>query len=163
MSGGGGAVSGVSGPAPHVEVVAAGPDDAAAIRELPGLGDSTRRLIHLDLVRDDRCCLVARAGDGHLAGFAMAVVQPDAAHVLDIAVAEAQRRRGIGARLMETLLQQVSERGADAVTLEVRRSNDAALALYRRLGFTVEGERPRYYPDGEDALLMWRRGPEARD
>jgi ribosomal-protein-alanine acetyltransferase len=146
-----------------VEVVAAEPHDADAIRTLPGLGDSTRRLLDLDLVRDDRCCLVACTGDGELVGFAMGLVQLDEAHVLDLAVATSHRRHGVGTVLLQALLEQVRTRGAGAVTLEVRRSNDAALALYRRVGFAVEGERPRYYPDGEDALLMWRRDPGARD
>ncbi|MEX2503493.1 MAG: ribosomal protein S18-alanine N-acetyltransferase [Egicoccus sp.] len=146
-----------------VEVVAAGPDDAAAIRTLPGLGRSTRRLLDLDMIRDDRCCLVARTADGDVAGFAMALVQLDEAHVLDIAVAEHQRRRGVGRLLLTVLLDRVRERGAVGVTLEVRKSNAAALALYRRLGFTVEGERPRYYPDGEDALLMWQCDPGTRN
>ncbi|HSK22031.1 MAG TPA: ribosomal protein S18-alanine N-acetyltransferase [Egicoccus sp.] len=149
--------------APDVEVVTAEPDDAEAIRALPGLGMSTRRLLDLDLIRDDRCCLVARSTDGAVVGFAMGFVLLDEAHVLDIAVAEPHRRQGIGRTLMDTLLDRVCERGATGVTLEVRRSNTAALALYRRLGFAVEGERPRYYPDGEDALLMWRRDREARD
>ena len=42
------------------------------------------------------------------------------------------------------------------VVLEVRASNAPAQALYRRAGFVVDGRRPRYYPDGEDAVLMSR-------
>ena len=145
-----------------VEVVAAVPDDATAIRALPGLGRSTRRLLDLDLIRDDRCCLVART-PGAVVGFAMGLMQLDEAHVLDLAVAATERRRGVGTVLLQALLERLGERGAVGVTLEVRRSNAAALAMYRRLGFAVEGERARYYPDGEDALLMWRRDPGARD
>ena len=48
--------------------------------------------------------------------------------------------------------------GITAMTLEVRRSNEIAQALYGKLGFVVEGVRPKYYEDnGEDALLMWYR------
>jgi ribosomal-protein-alanine N-acetyltransferase len=44
-------------------------------------------------------------------------------------------------------------------TLEVRVSNARAIALYRNVGFADAGVRPRYYSDdGEDALIMWRRG-----
>ncbi|MFA9446150.1 ribosomal protein S18-alanine N-acetyltransferase [Egicoccus sp. AB-alg6-2] len=144
---------------PHdVEVVPAMPADADAVRALPGLGDSTRRLVDADLGRDDRCCLVARTVTSHLiVGFAAGLLALDEGHVLDVAVATDHRRRGVGARLVDELIRRLHTRGAAAVTLEVRRSNEAALSLYRQLGFVVEGVRPRYYPDGEDALLMWKR------
>jgi len=156
-------VSDAVGPSPMVvRIEPATPADAVAIRGLPGLGSSTRNLLDVDLARDDRRCLVAREVDGHLVvGFAVGLRQLDEVHVLDIAVAAAMRRRGIGHRLLTELIRQERADGADGVTLEVRRSNVAAIALYRRLGFTVEGERPRYYPDGEDALLLWQRAPAA--
>ena len=140
-----------------VRVVTATEADAAAIRELPGLGQSTRRLIHLDLIRDDRCLLVARDLDDAVVGFAAGLVQPDDGHVLDLAVATERRGQGLGRRLLEELLTRMRARGVGGITLEVRRSNTVAIALYRRLGFVVEGARPGYYPDGEDALLMWQR------
>jgi len=46
--------------------------------------------------------------------------------------------------------------GGETVTLEVRERNTPAIALYRGLGFSVAGRRPRYYGDGEDALIMTR-------
>jgi ribosomal-protein-alanine N-acetyltransferase len=57
---------------------------------------------------------------------------------------------------MEALLERLPAND-DQVTLEVRRSNAAALALYERFGFKAAGERRRYYQDnGEDAIIMWR-------
>jgi ribosomal-protein-alanine N-acetyltransferase len=55
------------------------------------------------------------------------------------------------------------EAGADArYTLEVRTSNDEAIAMYRRFGFRPAGRRRRYYHDnGEDALIMWLESPAA--
>jgi ribosomal-protein-alanine N-acetyltransferase len=65
------------------------------------------------------------------------------------------RRRGQGSALLLDLLQQARERSATLVTLEVRRSNDAARALYRKFGFVEQGIRQRYYSDnGEDAVVM---------
>jgi [ribosomal protein S18]-alanine N-acetyltransferase len=143
-----------------IEVVPAVPADAEAIRRIEGLSDATRRLLEHDLAAPDRCCLVARAGtrvEGGVVGFAAAIMQLEDAHVLDVAVTPAARRRGIGRRLVTALLAQVRGRGATAATLEVRPSNDGSRALYGQLGFVEEGRRPRYYPDGEDALLLWRR------
>lgn len=140
-------------------------EDAEAIRALPDLGGSTRRLLDADLRADDRVCLVARAPhDGPAAsphtvvGAAFGLLQLDEGHVLDVAVAPAWRCHGIASALLVELQARLVERGAGGVTLEVRPSNVAARSLYRRLGFVDEGRRPGYYPDGEDAVLMWRRG-----
>jgi ribosomal-protein-alanine acetyltransferase len=169
-------VSGID--ALDIEVVQAVPEDAEAIRMIEGLSDATRRLLDHDLAAADRCCLVARLGagaggpdgvderedgavagavDGGVIGFAAGIMQLQDAHVIDLAVAPAARRRGIGRRLLLALLGQVRARGATAATLEVRPSNDGSRALYGQLGFVEEGRRPRYYPDGEDALLLWLR------
>ncbi|GGI05909.1 ribosomal protein S18-alanine N-acetyltransferase [Egicoccus halophilus] len=138
--------------------------DVDAIRRLEGLSPSTRRLLRKDLARDDRRCLVASTRPGRVVGYAAALVALDEAHVLDLVVDPAARRRGVGRRLLEALLEAVAPQAPDGVTLEVRRSNAAALALYRQRGFVIEGQRPGYYPDGEDALLLWRRPrPDTED
>ncbi|MFP4150133.1 MAG: ribosomal protein S18-alanine N-acetyltransferase, partial [Nitriliruptoraceae bacterium] len=98
-----------------------------------------------------------------IVGAALGQVLVDEGHVLDLAVAPAVRGHGLGRRLLTALLDELAARGAVAHTLEVRPSNLAALALYRGSGFVVEGRRRRYYPDGEDALLLWRRGEEGGD
>lgn len=76
------------------------------------------------------------------------------ADLMTIAVAPAFRRQGLGNMLLERLLAGAKERGAETVFLEVRRSNLAAQALYARAGFRAVAVRKKYYPDGEDALLM---------
>ena len=79
----------------------------------------------------------------------------DEAHITTFAVDPAKRRRGIGERLLLTLLDVALERGAREATLEVRLSNVAARRLYEKFGFRPVGLRPRYYSDnGEDALIM---------
>jgi ribosomal-protein-alanine N-acetyltransferase len=79
----------------------------------------------------------------------------DEAHVSTIASHRDWRRRGIGELLLVSMIDRVTEIGANYVTLEVRVSNLAAQALYRKYGFEVTGERRRYYSDnGEDALIM---------
>lgn len=111
-----------------------------------------------ELSRQDRRYLVAtdpgESGD-RVVGFAGAALLGDAAHVMTIAVAPAQQGRGVGARLLDGLLAEVVGAGLRAATLEVRTSNVAARRLYRRAGFTEAGVRPAYYPDGEDAVIMW--------
>ena len=98
--------------------------------------------------------VVARAGDT-VVGFAGIWVMVDEAHVTTFAVDPRWRRRGIGERLLLTLLDLSMARRAREATLEVRLSNMPARRLYEKYGFRPVGIRPRYYSDnGEDALIM---------
>ncbi|MEX0835610.1 MAG: GNAT family N-acetyltransferase [Nitriliruptor sp.] len=139
-------------------------DDAEAILALPDLGASTRRLLEAALRADDHVCLVARApadevvaDPGTVVGVAIGLLQADDGHIADVAVAPSRRRAGIASMLLAELQARLRDRGATGATLEVRPGNAAARSLYRQLGFVDEGRRPGYYPDGEDAVLMWRR------
>jgi ribosomal-protein-alanine N-acetyltransferase len=77
-------------------------------------------------------------------------------HVKDIAVAPTYRGRGIGATLLERALDAMRRQRVRTVKLEVRESNDTALALYRQYGFVHRSTARRYYADGEDALVLVR-------
>ena len=96
--------------------------------------------------------------DGRLAGFCVLMLAPDVAHLLVIAVARAHHRQGLGSRLMEWCEQCARDHGLPGILLEVRPSNQTALAFYERQGFLRIGVRKGYYPAGrgqrEDALVM---------
>ena len=80
---------------------------------------------------------------------------PREVDIHNLAVAPACRRRGIGKALLETVIEEARRQGVARVTLEVRKSNDAAQRLYHSLGFMAKGVRKGYYSDdGEDALVM---------
>ncbi len=80
-------------------------------------------------------------------------------HITSIAVEPEYRRRKIGERLLQSLLEEAISKGAGHVTLEVRESNLAAQRLYRKYGFDSQGLRIRYYTDnGENAVVMWAVG-----
>lgn len=88
-------------------------------------------------------------------GFALTWRAADEVHLLDLAVDPGARRRGIGRALLRAVLEDAERSGAALVVLEVRASNDAALALYGALGFARTGVRRAYYSDnGEDAIVM---------
>jgi len=77
-------------------------------------------------------------------------------HIMNVAIDPDHRREGLGSALLAELYRRAQSGGA-RFTLEVRRSNQAAIELYTRDGFRVAGTRRRYYQDnGEDALIMWR-------
>jgi [ribosomal protein S18]-alanine N-acetyltransferase len=94
-------------------------------------------------------------GDGEVVGFAVFWLVHDEVHVLNIATSRQARRRGVGRALMREATEAGRARGAVLSTLEVRRSNAPAIALYLSLGYRQVGVRPNYYADeGEDAIVM---------
>jgi ribosomal-protein-alanine N-acetyltransferase len=78
----------------------------------------------------------------------------DEAHLLNVAVAATERRRGYGTAMMEDLLEEARRGGCRRIVLEVRPRNEAAIKLYEKFGFVKISRRPRYYADGEDADVM---------
>lgn len=96
------------------------------------------------------------AGDGEsAAGFLVARRAADEIEILNLAVCAAWRRQGLGTRLLDAALEWGITNGAIRAILDVRPSNFAALRLYHRHGFRIEGRRQRYYNlPLEDALLL---------
>ncbi len=98
--------------------------------------------------------LVARQGE-RIVAFAGLWLMADEAHITTFGVHPDVRRRGVGQRTLLATMELAVQLGAARVTLEVRPSNEAAKALYRRFGFIVAGRRAHYYTDdGEDAEIM---------
>ena len=75
--------------------------------------------------------------------------------MMNVAVHPEYRRKGIAEALVELLISELAEKGNHALMLEVRSSNDPAIALYEKLGFRQVGLRKNYYRNPkEDALIM---------
>jgi ribosomal-protein-alanine N-acetyltransferase len=111
--------------------------------------------------RDFRDCLVSDTvflvADvaGAVAGYVVAHDAADEGEILNLAVAPAQLRRGVGRALVEEALAVLAGRGVSEVFLEVREGNGAARALYGALGFREVGRRARYYRRPvEDAVVL---------
>jgi ribosomal-protein-alanine N-acetyltransferase len=133
-------------------------DAVAALESASFTNPWTRDMLARELERSDVTRVyVLRLPGRRVAAFCACWVVHDELHINTIAVDAAFRRQGLGVRLMNHVMREAARAGARRATLEVRRSNDAARALYERLGFTVTAIRPRYYsePD-EDALILWR-------
>jgi ribosomal-protein-alanine N-acetyltransferase len=99
---------------------------------------------------------VARPASGAAPqAFLLAWVVLDELEILSVATHPAARRQGAGRALIDRALAEARGARCRRLLLEVRRSNEAAIALYRAVGFHIAGRRRRYYPDNnEDALLM---------
>ena len=103
-----------------------------------------------------RACLMCEEGAaGDLIGFVLGRrVDRDVVEVDLVAVDPDHRRRGIGRRVLAEMVAAEQTDGVREFRLELAADNVAALGLYTSVGFVVVGQRARYYPDGEDALLL---------
>ena len=109
----------------------------------------------LELSKPSGVCLAAEI-DGRLVGYLICSRYETVWHVMNIAVDPDHWRQGVATALLSDLYARVDD-GHARFTLEVRQSNDVAIALYERDGFRAAGLRRRYYQDnGEDAVIMWR-------
>jgi ribosomal-protein-alanine N-acetyltransferase len=79
----------------------------------------------------------------------------DELQITAVAVDPPERRRGLGWQVLQALLIEGKAQGAARATLEVSAVNAAAVALYRRCGFSTAGVRRAYYRNGDDALIQW--------
>ncbi len=87
--------------------------------------------------------------------FAIFWLVHDEIHVLNVATHQQHRRLGLGRLVMDAVVAFGREHRCRLATLELRRSNAAALGLYQSIGFRTVGLRPRYYQDNhEDAVVM---------
>lgn len=92
---------------------------------------------------------------GGVAGFLVARELVRETEILNFAVREDVRRKGIGARLIAAAIEWSRALGAEKVFLEVRVSNESAIRFYERYGFVAAGRRVKYYAEPvEDALLL---------
>ena len=117
----------------------------------------SRSMFDAELRKPSSLALGAFTGEDVLVGYAFVSRYVDAWHVMNIAVANEFRRRGIASALLERLFDVTATDPRRGYTLEVRVSNEGAIKLYERLGFEARGVRRGYYTDNrEDALIMWR-------
>ena len=97
------------------------------------------------------------SADLQLIGYAGGWIVDGDVQILKVGVDPAWRRHGIARELLSRVASDARDLGAHTCSLEVRAGNEGAQAFYRALGFESLGTRPRYYSDGEDALIM--QGP----
>ncbi|WP_371808812.1 tRNA (adenosine(37)-N6)-threonylcarbamoyltransferase complex transferase subunit TsaD [Adlercreutzia sp. ZJ473] len=151
------------------EGIACKPLDAAHVADVAALearimgSDAwSEALVADELGRADRVWWAAFAADpamplppdAPLVGYAGGWVVDGDVQILKVGTAPEHRRRGIAAELVARVAADARNLGARTSSLEVRAANAGAQALYAALGYESLGVRPRYYSDGEDALIM---------
>lgn len=134
-------------------------DDVAAIEASVQAFPWTRRNFD-DGLQAGYSAWVARR-ENRIVGFCMVMFAPDVAHVLVIAVQPSEQGKGVGGLLIRQCEREAQARGLPALILEVRPSNENAVAFYRRQGFVSLGVRKDYYPAPqgrrEDAWVMEKK------
>ena len=120
----------------------------------------SRSMFDAELRKPSSLALGAFTKDDVLVGYAFVSRYVDAWHVMNVAVANAFRRRGIASALLERLVRGHRYRSATRIHTRGTGIERGAIRLYEQLGFEARGIRRGYYTDNrEDALIMWREPP----
>ena len=130
--------------------------DAVMAIEQRAYGFPWTKGIFRDCLRVGYCCWCYE-NEGCIEGYGVMSVAAGESHILNLTVRPESQRRGVGRKLMTHFLQLARRHNADVVMLEVRPTNQAAIALYQQCGFNEIGVRRNYYPaenGREDALLL---------
>ncbi len=112
----------------------------------------------LEMVEADYASYYVAESEGRIVGCCGIRNMAGEGEITNVMVAAGERKKGIGRKMMEYMLERAAKSGISASTLEVRVSNKPAIRLYESLGFKGEGVRPGFYDrPKEDALIMWKR------
>lgn len=134
------------------------PADAAAVEvvEKASFAVPWSRQSFWEEAANERTYYLLALDDERVIGYAGTWLILDEAQITNVAIHPDYRGQKIGKLLMSEIIKEAVKRGAERMTLEVRPSNTAALALYNAFDFKDCGRRPGYYQDnGEDAIIMW--------
>lgn len=133
-------------------------DDIVNVEKLSFRIPWSRQSIMDEFLNNETAVYFCALAGGKAVGYAGMWQVLDEGHITNIAVHPEFRQCGLGSALMEALLAEAERRDIKALTLEVRKSNFSAQALYRKYGFSDGGMRKKYYADkNEDAIIMWKR------
>lgn len=132
-------------------------DEVCEIEKLSFAVPWSRESFESEISKNNLARYVVAKADGKVAAYGGMWIVLDEGHITNIAVHPDYRGRKIGEKLVEALLETAKESNASRATLEVRASNNAALKLYKKLGFKEGGRRKGYYDENkEDAIIMWK-------
>lgn len=109
-----------------------------------------------DALKAGNTCLVMESGRV-MVGYAIIMTVLDEAHLLNISIAKNHQRQGLGRKLLNKVISLNQSKQCKDLFLEVRESNQPAIALYESMGFNEMSIRRNYYPaqgGREDAILM---------
>lgn len=121
--------------------------------ELQSFGVTDKENLEKSLKNHDYIYLVADI-DGLVVGFICFYIGPETCDVISLAVDRMHRQRGLGILLSKQMIKVAKSKKVNSIFLEVRRSNNSAIGLYKKLGFIEFSLRKKYYDGVEDAIIM---------
>ncbi|MCL1859318.1 MAG: ribosomal protein S18-alanine N-acetyltransferase [Oscillospiraceae bacterium] len=123
--------------------------------ERESFGDPWSKKLFVDLIDNPLAVCFVAVEDAEVAGYLIAYQIIDEIQILNIAVKESKRNGKIATELFNVIFEYAKIESVKEFTLEVRQSNIGAIALYKKLGFKIDGMRKNYYKNPkEDAILM---------
>ena len=133
-------------------------DDILIIENLSFKIPWSMQSLNDEIIKNDFAYYICAYYGERVVGYAGMWHVCDEGHITNIAVHPEFRGNGAGSAMMEGLISVARERCIEGLTLEVRKSNVQAIALYKKYGFENGGLRKAYYADNnEDAIIMWKR------
>lgn len=114
-------------------------------------------MLYNELLHNDMAHYFIAMDEGRRVGYFGLWVTDPHAEILNLVVEAPYRQRGFGKTLLKQAVSTCKALSVDTLSLEVRPSNGAALALYEGAGFEIAARRKQYYKDGEDAFLMTKK------
>ena len=132
--------------------------DQVCILEEEAFSMPWHRESFLEMIENENACyLVGIVNDTVVASCGLRNIVGDG-EITNVVTAANMRGNGMAEKMLLKLMEQGIQMGVEAFTLEVRKSNEAAIHLYEKLGFVTEGIRKNFYEEPiEDALIMWKR------
>lgn len=138
-------------------------DEVLQIQTESGLSVWTKKDYLNELGKDDSIFKIAQNTDGKIIGFALvrllignSLTSFDSSEILNIAVRESFRQKGIGQMIFDEVLQELKRINVKEIWLEVRESNAKAIAFYQKNGFEFQFERKNYYQNPSENALVFR-------
>ena len=123
----------------------------------------SRTSFEKEAVQNDLARYVVAVDRGKVVGYAGVWIIAGEGQITNIAVHPDFRGKGTACKMLEALIDICRSEGVSDMTLEVRKSNMAAINLYKKHGFIEEGIRKQFYADNkEDALIMWKHDIQPR-
>lgn len=106
---------------------------------------------------------IQNAGKQELIAFAVVWIILDEAHIGTIAIDPEYQQMGLGKQFLAYISIQLISEKITKIFLEVRKSNDYAINLYKKFGFTIDGERKHYYRDNDETAVLMSASIKEKD
>ncbi|MET3683264.1 ribosomal-protein-alanine N-acetyltransferase [Alkalibacillus flavidus] len=130
-------------------------DDIMSVEHASFAAPWRRDDFEVDLVKNRFSYYLVLEKDDQIIGYCGVWIVLETAQITNVAILPSERGHGYGEQLFRHVLKLARQTGAEELSLEVRQSNIVAQKMYQKFGLKIVARRENYYPDHEDAYVMW--------